>query len=308
MIKINFSYIFDEELERVYDCFTDVTINTGVVFKDLITKLKFIKGERFDEENSEFSAIWKNYYGLKMIVENVKQESFFRTYTYRALYIDKVPSEISLIFNFYWNSIDEKTIFILEFIYYDEFFGDLFKTEFNNSDKIKICSNAENYLNSIVKGLEIQNSTIINSSLENLWKYFSNPKILFSILLKDHIIITKDEQISLDTEILFYAKISKSENPIPLIKVNVDSIIISSMYCKISFVTSQKFSLPNQKITFIIKLLDKNKTFFSLNIKILECKTHDALVNLRKLWKKKINDFINFFESKNKKNKLNHEV
>lgn len=298
MMKINFSYIFDEELERVYNCFTDVTINTGIVFKDLITKLKFIKGERFDEENSEFSAIWKNYYGLKMIVENVKRESFFRTYTYRALYIDKVPSKISLIFNFYWNSIDEKTIFILEFIYYDEFFGDLFKTEFNKSDKIKICTNVENYLNTIVKGLEVYNSAIVNSSFEKIWKFSSNPKLLFNIFFKDFTIMTKDEQISLDTEILFYAKISNFSSPIPLIKLIVDSIIISSKYCKISFVTSQKLSLPNQKITIIIKLLEKHKTFFSIDIKILESITHDALVNLRKLWKKKMNTFINFFTSK----------
>ena len=298
MMKINFSYIFDEELERVYNCFTDVTINTGIVFKDLITKLKFIKGERFDEENSEFSAIWKNYYGLKMIVENVKKESFFRTYTYRALYIEKLPSVISLTFNFYWNSIDEKTIFILEFIYYDEFFGDLFKTEFNKSDKIKICTNVENYLNTIVKGLEVYNSAIINSSFEKIWKFSSNPKLLFNIFFKDFTIMTKDEQISLDTEILFYAKISNFSSPIPLIKLIVDSIIISSKYCKISFVTSQKLSLPNQKITIIIKLLEKHKTFFSVDIKILESITHDALVNLRKLWKKKMNTFINFFASK----------
>ena len=245
MIKINFSYIFDEELERVYDCFTDVTINTGVVFKDLITKLKFIKGERFDEENSEFSAIWKNYYELKMIVENVKKEPFFRTYTYRALYIEKLPSVISLTFNFYWNSIDEKTIFILEFIYYDEFFGDLFKGEFNKSDKIKICTNVENYLNTIVKGLEVSNSAIFSSSFEKIWKFSSNPKLLFNIFFKDFTIMTKDEQISLDTEILFYAKISNFSSPIPLIKLIVDSIIISSKYCKISFVTSQKLSLPN---------------------------------------------------------------
>ena len=298
MMKINFSYIFDEELERVYNCFTDVTINTGIVFKDLITKLKFIKGERFDEENSEFSAIWKNYYELKMIVENVKKEPFLRTYTYKALFIDKVPSEISLIFNFYWNSIDEKTIFILEFIYYDEFFGDLFKTEFNKSDKIKICTNVENYLNTIVKGLEVYNSAIVNSSFEKIWKFSSNPKLLFNIFFKDFIIMTKDEQISLDTEILFYAKISNFSSPIPLIKLIVDSIIISSKYCKISFVTSQKLSLPNQKITIIIKLLEKHKTFFSVDIKILESITHDALVNLRKLWKKKMNTFINFFASK----------
>ena len=56
-------------------------------------------------------------------------------------------------------------------------------------------------------------------------------------------------------------------------------------------------------MTFIIKLLDKHKTIFSINIKISESISHEALVNLRKLWKKKIIHFSNFFESKNKKTK-----
>lgn len=299
MPKIKFSYIFDQELERVYDCFTDMRINTGITFKDLISKLEFIKGERFDTENSEFTAIWKNYYELKMVVENVKREQFFRTYTLRALYIDKLPTQISIIFNFYWNSIDEKTIFILEFIYQDEFFGDLFKSEFNKNDKLKLCINTENYLNSIVKGLENTNSVCINATFESVWKFTSNPKALFNILFKEFIIICNEEEISLDTKIMIYAKATNSPNPIPLIKLMVEGIIISSQYSKLTFISCQKLSIPSQKIIISIKLLDKNKTFFSVNIKILECITHEVLVNIKKLWKKKIVEFMSFFESKN---------
>ena len=51
-----------------------------------------------------------------------------------------------------------------------------------------------------------------------------------------------------------------------------------------------------------IKLLDKDKTCFSVNIKVLECITHEAFINLRKLWRKKIIEFVDFFESQNKKN------
>jgi hypothetical protein len=300
-MKIHFSYIFDEELERVYECFTDVRINNEIVFKGLISKLKLLKGEKFDEEKSEFTAIWKDYYELKMVVENVKNEQSFKTYTYRALYIDKIPTEISLVFSFYWNSIDENTIFILDFYYKDEFFGDLFKTEFNVSDKQQICINIENYLTSIIKGLKIFNSVVIKSNFENIWKNISSPKSLFNLLFKDFIIFCKDEEISLNSEIIIFSKMSNSSQPIPLIKFKADSIIISSKFCKLSFISSQKLSIPNQRLTISIKFLDKNKTLFEVNIKLLEFTTHEALVSLRKLWKKMIIDFINFFESKNKK-------
>ena len=53
MFKIKFSYIFDEEIDRVYEYFIDMRINIAIIFKDLISKLKFSKGQRFDVENSE---------------------------------------------------------------------------------------------------------------------------------------------------------------------------------------------------------------------------------------------------------------
>ena len=301
-MKIQFSYIFDEELERVYECFTDMSINSGIAYKGLITQLKFVKGEeRFDEDNSEYIAIWKNYYEIRMVVENIKKEPYFRTYTNRSLYIDKLPSGISLVYSFYWDSIEEKTIFIFDFIYQDEFFADLYKNEFNKEDKMKICTNVEKYLNSIIKGLEFSNIVVIKSSFDNIWKYMVNPKTLFEILFKEFIIFCNDEQISLDTEIMMYIKKNNEPNAVPLIKLIPDGIIISSQYCKYSLISSKKFVLPNQKLIISIKLLDKDKTCFSVNIKVLECITHEAFVNLRKLWKKKIIEFNNFFEYKNHK-------
>lgn len=301
-MKIKFSYIFDEELDRVYECFTDFGLNSGIAFKDLITKLKFIKGgERFDEENSEYIAIWKNYYEIRMVVENIKKESYFRTYTNRSLSIDKLPSGISLVYSFYWNSIEEKTIFILEFVYQDEFFADLYKNEFNKADKIKICVNVENYLNSIIKGLEFSNTVVIKTSFDNLWQYMKSPTTFFGLLFKEFIIVCKDEQISLDTEIVMYIKENHLPNSKPLIQLLSDTVIISSQYCKFSLISANKCILPNQKLLISIKLLDKKRTCFYANIKVLECITHEAFTNLRKLWRKKIIEFVDFFESENKR-------
>ena len=298
-MKILFSYIFDEELERVYECFTDIGINCGIAFKNLITKLQFTKGEeRFDAENSEYIAIWKDYYEIKMVVENIKKEHYFRTYTNRSLSIDKLPSGISLVYSFYWDSIEEKTVFILEFIYQDEFFGDLYKNEFNMSDKIKICTNVAQYLNSVVKGLEISLTAIINSPFEKIWEYVIIPKVFFGLLFKDIIIICKDEEISLDTEISIYSKSINGAEPISLIKFLCDGMMITSKYCHLSFISREKMSIPNQKFNVSIKLMDKNKSLLSINIKILECISHEVLSNLRQLWKKKIIEFIKFFESK----------
>ena len=110
MPRIKFSYIFDEEMDRVYESFSNIQLSRDVAFCDFVTNLKFIKGERSDEENSEFSLVWKNYYNIKMIVQNHINKENFRTYTHKVIFIDKVVIEMSFIYCYYWDTIDQKTI------------------------------------------------------------------------------------------------------------------------------------------------------------------------------------------------------
>ena len=77
MPKIQYSYIFDEEMDRVYESFSNIQLCQDIAYDDFVTNIKFIKGERFDEENAEFSLVWKNYYHIKMIVQNhINKENF----------------------------------------------------------------------------------------------------------------------------------------------------------------------------------------------------------------------------------------
>ena len=49
MPSIKYSYIFDEEIERVYECFRNAQLNKGIVYNNFVSNLKFHKGENFDE-------------------------------------------------------------------------------------------------------------------------------------------------------------------------------------------------------------------------------------------------------------------
>ena len=54
MYKISFSYIFNEDIERIFESFVDININSALIFKERLLNLKMTKGERLDEENAEF--------------------------------------------------------------------------------------------------------------------------------------------------------------------------------------------------------------------------------------------------------------
>lgn len=304
MPKIKFSYIFNEYFNRVFECFAEV--NNSINFKNLISHLKFYKGERFDEENAEYSFCWKDYYHLKMNIEKVVKQPFYITIVHKSTYIDKVSIQISLIYSFLWESISEKTIFILELEYQDDFFTDLIKNDFTEEDMINICKGIEDYLSISLKGLETYTSICLNSTIEKVRKYLLYPNLFFKIITKDIITIPKEDEISLDEIYELFAKSDNSQSLIPITTYIVTNVIISSNFMKITYNTFKKISFPNIKLEFTIKELENNKSLFTINIKPNEPTTYEMNCNVYKFWKKRALEFYHFIE-KNKKKKIKNE-
>lgn len=302
MPKIKFSYKFDEEIDRIYECFKDPQINLGIAFINFVSNLKFIKGEHFDEEKAEFTFIWKNYYNLKMMIENVKNGLNYKTYTYRSILIDRLPFQISLVFNYYWNTIEQNTLFIIDLDYQDEFFKELIKEDIKQSDIDNICKNIENYLNSIVQGLEINHGFLLNKPIEEIWKTISNLEIFFYICGKKLIPIFRDKEVNLNSILEFYDSYDKKLEPTILTQMIVDSLFITSNYIKLSLITSKRIKITSHRITFIIKKVDKRKCIFISKVKLLEPTIHKIYLAVNSFWKKIMINYYNYFESK-KKNK-----
>ena len=299
MPSIKFSYIFDEEIERVFECFRNAQLNMGVVYNDLVSNLKFHKGENFDEENSEFSFFWKKYYDIKMVIENVVNLPHYKTFTNKSISIDKICLQISIIFQFFRDSVENKTVFLYEVKYEDEFFADLIKNEIKTEDLNQICTNVEKHLNNIVKGLEINNSILINHPYEFVWNYISSPKNFFNITNKDLTVMMKEEDITMNPISIIYEKVENKLNPI--IKLRTESIYVTTNYAKITLTSIQKLVIPSQKMIFSLIKLNNEKSFFTLSIKLTEPVNHQAYLWLKNLWKKKLNIFYNYFESLKKK-------
>jgi hypothetical protein len=304
MPKLKYSYIFNDYFNRVFECFVEV--NNSINLKNLVSNLKFLKGERFDEESSEYSFCWKDYYQFKMIVDKVVNQPFYRTLIHKSTYIDKVSIQISLIFNFLWESISEKTIFILELEYQDDFFTDLIKNDFTYEDMVNICKGIEEYLSISLKGLETYTCIYVNTTLEKVSKYLLYPNLFFKIISNDIISIPKENEISIDEVYELFAKSENSQNPIPITTYIVTNLIISSNFMKLTYNTYKKISFPNIKLEFTIKELENNKCLFIINIKPNEPTTYEMNCNVYKFWKKRALEFYHFFE-KSKKKKIKSE-
>lgn len=302
MTSTKFSYIFDEDLPRVFHCFTDSTIIVDIAYKDFVSRFNFIEGNNIPSEKTIFSFEWKEYYLVKMISEKSTDSEYYKSFSLRTTNIDKLPTEVTLIYNFYWDSVECKTCFIFEFIYKDEFFTDLFKVELNTEDLNKICKNIEKYLNSICKGLEIYHSCIINSSLESIWKYVGNPKIFFETISQEIVVESNVNELTfenLDSYLILSINSKLPNNkPLKLIKYIIDTIEFTQSNAKISLIAEKSYALPKQKFSLILKKLNSKKCFFSIMVKPSEYINTEVRQNFQKYWKKKIHEFKNFFEHK----------
>jgi hypothetical protein len=303
MPKIDFSYIFNEDINRIFECFSDIGVNSHI-FNTLIYDLKITKGEDFNQENTEISFFWKNYYNFKMIVDKIVKENLCKILSFKSIIIDKVPIQINVTFSFYWDTIQERTIFINTLEYYDTFFTDLIKNEYNENDHLNLCKNIENYLSKCFKGLERNYSCLIDTSLEEAWKYISHPKLFYEIISKDMIVL-KEGQINIDSPIELFVK-DNSSKLVPLTTLNVQNMMISPFFAQVTYTTLKNVSFPSIKLIIQIKKIENNKCFGTINVKPLEPSlSYEMFCHVFKFWKKRITELFHFFEKRKKLDKSN---
>ena len=303
-----FSYIFDEEIERVYNAFIFASENLRISFKDSLSDLIFHTGNCFDNENCKFSFKWKNYYKIKMIVEKIIKTKFHKSYTHTSINIDKVPLQIRLTFDFFWDSVNKKTIFFLIVNYEDDFFTDLINNDFTEDDKLTICKIFEEYLKKSLKGTETGYSYLLNTKLENLSNYILYPKLFFQLISKNRIQILNEQLIDVNNKYELLMTDEKTNKLVPFTTLTVEKLIISSYYAKITYNTHKILSLPNIKITFIFKQLANKKCIFFFNMKPKEPISHDINYKILKFWKKQLTELWLYFEKEKKINSNNTKL
>ena len=298
MPKISFSYIFDEEIERVFQSFIHVSSSLKISFKNSLSDLVFYEGSSFADENCRFSFKWKNYYTLKMISEKIIKTKFYKSFTHTSINIDKVPMQIKITFDFYWDSINEKTILLIILSYDDEFFEELLKNEFTEKDQLLICQIFEDFLKKTYKASESGFTYLINSKLENMLNYILYPKLFFQMISKNQIQILNEQQVDLDEKYELLGLDDKTNKLIPLTILIVENLIVSNYYTKITYNTHKILFLPNIKLTFRFKELANKKCILLFSIQPNELITYEIKCKIFKFWKKKVKEFWSFFEKK----------
>ena len=296
MTKIKYSHIFNDDLKRVYEGFKQVSDKIIAESNQLISNVKFHKGSNFDEINAEFSLCWKNYYHMELVVDNAIRTRYFRSIIQRTTSIDKLPIQITFNFNFYWDSINEKTIFIIELEYQDDFFTDLIKSEFSDEDKMNLFNNIESYLSTSLKGLDNEFSCVLNAPMDQIRKYILFPKLYFQIISKEKIFVINEKEIAIDRRYEIFSKDENSSENVLLTEIIIENLIITEKFIKVGYTTYKKVSFPDIKFIIIFKELANKTVLYTSIVKPNEPVGIDANRMTIKFWKRRMHDFYKFFE------------
>ena len=262
--KISFSFCFEDELERVYECFSNFYLYTEITQYAIITKAKKIKGDSFDEEGAIMEIIIKYNFPFRIIVTNVKSTPLFKSYTHKLVSLDKTNMEIFIDFKFYWNSCEKKTILFYEYYFNEEMFS-IYKDLVPEKDKIFFCNNVVEYLKKNFNGSEISKGIYINASIQKVWNYINNWKNINEILLNKIKLISEIngnfEKLNSRLNIL------KADKNFLLTSLILKKIYFSNNKIELFFNNIEKYAyLPNLQLYFCLTKISEDASFLTILI------------------------------------------
>jgi hypothetical protein len=260
--KISFSFFFKDELERVYECFSNFYLYTEITQFSLITKAKKIKGDSFDEEGAIMEIIIKYNFPFRITVTNVKSSPLFKSYTHKLVSLDKSKMEIYIDFKFYWDSCEKKTVLFYDYYFNEEMYS-IYKDLVKEKDKILFCNNVVEYLKTNFNGLEISKGILINASIQKVWNYINNRKNINDILLNKIKLIC---EINGSFEKL-YSRINvlKTEKNSLLTSLILKNIYFSENKIELFFNNIEKHVyFPNLELNFCINKISEDASFLNI--------------------------------------------
>jgi hypothetical protein len=277
----------------------DYYILSEIGFKNITQNNVKIQGSDFDDENGIYKFSFKNYNNIIIKNEKSLNKPFYKRFTQRISYIDNIPMDLLINYEFYWSSIERKTFFFFNFIIKDKLYVNFVKNEFLSFEKNQVCNNIDNYLQTSIKDLKIKKGTVFNDNLLNIWKTFKNYKvindlILINIKLK---VIPKNDIEELGTIIDFYS-FENSEYCKLMVKMYVNYIEMTENKIKLILKNNIKsYFLPKQYFLITLNYLDKEHCFVNFISIPLEPLTQEIKIYMEEYLKQSLLCFKEYFRN-----------
>ena len=174
-VSNTYSYIFDANIEDVVEILTDENFFKNNCPPEIIDNVDFPKNCFSKVGDNIISLRWKQFYKIKLVCSNQVWNKMSISFSVKM--IESNPGNIGSLemnFKYYYNTCQNNTLFIIEYILDKGILSEVFKEEFLDFDMNEICSCCEQMIRQRKKEKSHVTSIIINASKEKAWKRITN--------------------------------------------------------------------------------------------------------------------------------------
>jgi hypothetical protein len=177
-----FTYVFNEDIARVYECYTNAHLMIEVTLNGFIDNFIIKEMYTMDQEGLTYSYRWKKQYTITMKTSNQIHNHSYRSFTHTAINVKELENcpQFEFKYHFHWNSCEQTTFFLFEASCEDAQILCEIEQQFTPEEKISICKRIDVFLRNSIKNLYQYESIIINKPLTDIWKYISENNFVFA--------------------------------------------------------------------------------------------------------------------------------
>ena len=200
-VSNTYSYIFNANIEDVVEILTDENFFKNNCPPEIIDNVDFPKNCFSKVGDNIISLRWKQFYKIKLVCSNQVWNKMSISFSVKM--IESNPGNIGSLemnFKYYYNTCQNNTLFIIEYILDKGILSEVFKEEFLDFDMNEICSCCEQMIRQRKKEKSHVTSIIINASKEKAWKSITNinKKRYINYMNKYDLYYLFKDEISLD--------------------------------------------------------------------------------------------------------------
>jgi ribosome-associated toxin RatA of RatAB toxin-antitoxin module len=173
-VRVRTCHVYEDHIDRVWEVFTNTEIYNSIL-GNYVLDMKTTKGKSYADvgTRAEFRCAKLNEI-IKKRVKDVENLPETKKIVFDMLITSPFEFKYLMIYTFYWNTIQRRTVFIWDFVFslpntHQEYLAEI-KIKTEEIDKKIIMKRFEEYLMRHPENLFQEESILINANINQLWE------------------------------------------------------------------------------------------------------------------------------------------
>lgn len=296
--KIRVSYIFKDNINRVFNFFTNVELLTPATLK--CDKYEILQGRGFNELGFEIKFIWKNTMEIIFKVTEVVDTPDYKKVQIYTPVVKPFNTLYTMNWHFYNYTTDNSTFYVHEMIFDDVSSMKVMDLNHDYEEKLEMFRSIEKCLSKWVEGLDQVESILIPRPIDKVWAVMTNWVELSRIVpMIAEKVSYEGEPYVVGTKIHLVDSIRKTASSLQITKVEQEDEYFRKFHLRCYFGRPKS---PLQDLQFEFVRVSDDSTFVSFKHVFIEPIKYELVASISKNKQMILKQVKSFMEKRKDKN------